>query len=578
MNKRTLFIGFLTAAFCVLTWWTWRQLNIKPLTRSSLNLSIDNNVESMDPAKAYSDDSLVLSAQVLEPLFQYHYLKRPYEIQPLIAEAMPQVERDGTLLRIKIKPGIYFHDHVAFKGRRELHADDFVTQFKRLAMSGLKSPGKSLFSGLVVGFDEYGAEIGDDWRKIRTYPMRGVEARDRWTIVIHLTKPEPNFIYYLAMNFVVPVPWELVEFHKNNLDHVLVGTGPYVFRRFKKQCYQMARFPGYREDYYPTSGDRYANVQKLLTSSKERIPFIDSVKFCLAPEEERWKSFLDHEIDLLSVPKTYITKLYDERGELAPELKRLNLKLKHFPNLANRWYSFNMRDPLFGKNLNLRLAIAYAIDYTEYIQVISQNTNLRANSLLVPGIAGYLPADEFRFKYDPELAREYIRMAGFKDPTEIPEIVYSTRGTQPIQLLEASFIKRQLEAVGFRVKIEELEFTEFLRKGRAGELQFFTDNWFFDYPDGENIAQLLVSANSPGINKSGYQNSRVDELYAELKKTSNQEIREKILHEIEAIVFQEVPWIPMMYESSFVLQHPEIKNFRKSSLIRNYVKYLKIEN
>jgi oligopeptide transport system substrate-binding protein len=577
MKKRSFFTGILIVFFAALTWWNWRQLRIDPLERKTLRLSLDNLVESLDPARSYSDDSLTVSSQVLEPLYQYHYLKRPYEIQPLLAEAIPQVEQNGTLVTINIKHGIFYHSHPSFKAPRELIAEDFVMQFKRLA-TDLKSPGRSLFSGLVVGFDDYYKETSGDWTKIRTRPLKGVEASDSHTLILHLTKAEPNLIYYLAMNFIVPIPWELIEVQKNDLNEVLVGTGPYEYRGYNGKCFQMQKFKHYREEYYPTSGDRYANVQKLLTSSKERIPFIETVQFYVAPEEDRWKKFLAHELDLLTVPKTFITKLYDQDGELAPELKRLDVKLRHFPSLANRWYSFNMRDPILGKNKNLRMAIAYGIDYTKYIQLLSQNTNLRANSLLVPGISGYMPAEEFRFKYDPGLAKEYLKMAGIKDPSELPEIIYSTRGTQPIHLLEAKFIKEQLEALGFKVKIEVLEFSEFLKKGRAGELQFFTDNWFFDYPDAENILQLLITSNSPGINKSGYSNPDVDKLYLELKETYQQEAREKIFKQIENIVFDDLPWIPMMYESTFVLQHPEIKNFRKSSVIRNFVKYLKIEN
>jgi ABC-type transport system substrate-binding protein len=210
--------------------------------------------------------------------------------------------------------------------------------------------------------------------------------------------------------------------------------------------------------------------------------------------------------------------------------------------------------------------------------VLSQNTNLRANSILVPGISGYLPAKDFRFKYDPALAKEYLKQAGFANPNQMPTIVYSTRGNQGVNLLEADFIKEHLEKIGLKVEIQVLTFSEFLTKGRAGELMFFTDNWLFDYPDGENILQLLVSSNFPGVNKSGYNNPRIDELYHSLKETTNMDNRDKIIHEMEEIVFEDMPWIPMMYESSFVLQYPEIKNFRKSSIIRNYIKYIKIEN
>ena len=579
MKKRTILIVIAFISLIGLGLIVWKKFKFQSLSPSLLSLSLDNAFDSLDPSKAYSDDSLIVSSQVLEPLYQYHYLKRPYEIQPLVAAELPLFEQKGLVLKIKLKNKIIYHDHAVFKGKtRYLKAEDFVNQFKRLAMESLKSPARSLFSGLILGFDDYGKKINENWTKIKTTPLEGVVAMDDQTLVIKMSRPEPNMIYYLALNFAVPVPWELLVAEENKLDKVLVGTGPYEYTGFVSNYFGMKKFLKYRLDYYPSSGDRYANVEKLLVSSKEKIPFIDEVRFYVtSQEEERWAMFLKRDIDLLTVPKTFIPKLYDANGELSPELKSKDIILKHFPILANRWLSFNMKDPLLGKNDFLRRAIAYAIDYSKYVQVLSQNTNLRANSILVPGISGYLPAKDFRFKYDPVLAKEYLRQAGFDKPEKMPTIIYSTRGNQSIHLLEADFIKKHLEAIGLKVQIEVLTFPDFIRKGRAGELMFFTDNWLFDYPDGENILQLLVSRNFPGVNKSAYSNPRIDALYDELKKTTNLDLRDAIIQQMEEIVFNDLPWIPMMYESSFVLQYPEIKNFRKSSIIRNYVKYLKLE-
>ncbi|MBA2405934.1 MAG: hypothetical protein H0V66_14250 [Bdellovibrionales bacterium] len=579
MKKRTLLFSLAFLGILALGYLGWTKLKFNSNGPSLLSLSLDNAFDSLDPAKAYSDDSLLISAQVLEPLYQYHYLKRPYEIQPLVAEGLPLLEAKGKLLKIKLKKNIHYHDHPAFKGKpRFLTAEDFVIQFKRLAMKSLKSPGKSLFSGLILGFDDFGDKINEDWKKIKSTPLEGVTALDDQTLIIKMSRSEPNMLYYLALNFAAPVPWEILEFQENKLDKDLIGTGPYEYTGFSSNYFGMKKFGNYRQDFYPSSGDRYANVEKLLDSSKEKIPFIDEVRFYVtSQEEERWAMFLNRDIDLLTVPKTFIPKLYDPNGELSAELKSKEVKLKHFPILANRWLSFNMKHPLVGKNDFLRRAIAYAIDYSKYVQVLSQNTNLRANSILVPGISGYLPAKDFRFKFDPALAKEYLNQAGFDKPEKMPTITYSTRGNQSIHLMEAEFIKQHLEAIGLKVQIEVLSFPDFIRKGRAGELMFFTDNWLFDYPDGENILQLLVSRNFPGVNKSAYSNEKIDQLYDELKQTTNLDQRDRIIQQMEEIVFNDLPWIPLMYESSFVLQYPEIKNFRKSSIIRNYVKYLKLE-
>lgn len=580
MRKSTIVLVVLTLGFLSLALWSWNKLEFSPLTSTHLRLPLDNKVESLDPARAYSDDSLFVSAQVLEPLYQYHYLKRPYELQPLIAEGFPKISNKGKLVVVHLKKNVFFHPHPAFGGEdRELIAEDFVTQFKRLSLEELKSPGRGIFNGLIEGFQNYNSVIGGDWRKLPDVPLKGVKALDKYTLEIELLKSEPNINYYLALNFLAPVPWELVKYTGNKLDETLVGTGPYIYQGEQDGALLMDKNKNYRDAFYPTSGDRYANVQKLLSSSKEKLPFIDSIRFeVINNEKERWDKFFNHEFDLLTVPKTYIDQLYDEAGELVEEIKKRKLELKHFPILANRWLAFNMSDPLLGKNKFLRQAIAYSINYDEYIKLLSSNTNLRANSLLVPGISGYMPAKDFRFVYDPQKARKLIKEAGFDAPSSVPKIVYSTRGTQAVNIKEANFIKEQLEKIGLKVEIEILSFSEFLQRGRAGQLMFFTDNWLFDYPDGENILQLLYSSNFPGVNKSGYSNARVDELYNELKMTTNPDQRDNIFHAMEEIIFDDLPWIPMMYESSFVLHYPEIKNFRKSSIIRNYVKYLKIQN
>ena len=280
MKKRTLVFFFLFLGLIGLGYLGWKKIKFNSSNPSLLSLSLDNAFDSLDPAKAYSDDSLIVASQVLEPLYQYHYLKRPYEIQPLVAETLPLFEEKDTVLRIKLKKKIFYHDHPAFKGKpRYLKAEDFVVQFKRLAMKSLKSPGKSLFSGLILGFDEFGDKIHEDWKKIKSTSMEGVIAVDDSTLVIRMSRAEPNMIYYLALNFAVPVPWEILEYQENKLDKVLIGTGPYEYSGLKENYFGMKKFTHYRQDFYPTSGDRYANVEKLLDSSKEKIPFIDEVRF-----------------------------------------------------------------------------------------------------------------------------------------------------------------------------------------------------------------------------------------------------------------------------------------------------------
>ncbi len=572
MKKFAPFAVVGTLSLAALLWWWLRPT---PVVRERLELSVENVVETFDPAKAYSDDALTIMSQVLEPLYQYHYLKRPYEIIPMVAEGLP--EGDETNIIVRLRPGLFYHPHPAFGGKvRELHAEDVVMALKRIAFMPTASPFRSFFAETLVGFREFGEAVGEDWRKLRTTPLAGASAQEL-ELRLRLTRPEPNLIYYLAMSALAPVPWEVVDFHQNDLSQVLVGTGPYQYLGFSRDRYQLTAFDKYREDFYPTTGDRYANIQNLLSNSRERIPFIREVNYHVMPTEEaRWSAFLEGKIDLLAVPKGLLPRIMGEGGKGKRELEERGVQVKHFPVQALRWLSFNMRDPLWGKNVALRQAIAHAVDVDAYIDILSQKTNLKAHSLLVPGLPGYDPSSSLPFHFDLARARAFLSQAGYPGGKGLPPLRYSTRGNQDVNLVEAEFLKGQLARIGIRLEVEVLTFTDFLKRGRAGELQFFTDNWLFDYPDGENIMQLLVSANIPGINKAGYQHPQVDAWYRELRVTEDTGEKVRLMGLIEKQVMRDLPWIPLMCESSYVLLAPHVHNYRKSSVARNYLKYLKL--
>ena len=104
--------------------------------------------------------------QALETLYQYHYLKRPFEAIPLLAKELPDISEDGRTYRIKIKENIYYHNHDNYLEKdRKLVAQDFVWQIKRLAFKPINSPGTWLFEGKIKGFNEFSRSVGVDFQK-----------------------------------------------------------------------------------------------------------------------------------------------------------------------------------------------------------------------------------------------------------------------------------------------------------------------------------------------------------------------------------------------------------------------------
>ena len=103
-------------------------------------------------------------------------------------------------------------------GTRELIADDYVYQIKRLAHPRLHSPIFGLMSEYIVGLKDYAAEAARPAAKTsppgrvsRSQPVRadGVTVVDRYTYRIKVKGKYPQFLYWLAMPFFAPVPAEV---------------------------------------------------------------------------------------------------------------------------------------------------------------------------------------------------------------------------------------------------------------------------------------------------------------------------------------------------------------------------------
>jgi ABC-type transport system substrate-binding protein len=542
--------------------------------KTPMSLAINNPIKSFDPAVVFNDDALFVMAQSLESLYQYHYLKRPFEVIPSLADGMPEISPDGLVYTIKVKKGIKYHNRYNFLAKnRTVTVDDFIWQIKRLAFEPLKSTGAWLFAGNLKGFNEFKTSVGSNLEKFYSEDLTGLEKIDDLTMKVHLKKPDPNLLYFLSMHFTAPVPLEIIKSFNNDLKNIMIGTGPYEYVGFEENKYNFKKFQGFHEEYYPSTGDRYANTEKLLNSSKERLPFIKELEFrVVTGEDNRWKEFIAGNIDILDVPKKQLIKLSDPTSETNRKFKDDGIIVKHFSRQTTRWIGFNMNDPVIGKNLNLRRAIAHIINHDKYIELLTNNTNLKSNSIFNPSIQGYLPEHRLPYSFNVLKAKEYLKKSGYK-PGELT-LTYSTRGKQAVHHEEANFLKEQFSIIGINLNINFIEFADFLKLGRSGKLQFWTDNWIYDYPDGENLLQLLISKNHPGINKSGYSNPKVDLLYKKLTKTLNKNDRFKIMYEIEEIVEKDLPWVMLMYESTYIIQQKNIKNFRKSFFIRNFIKYL----
>ena len=543
------------------------------------HIALRSDVSTLDPANAYDSVSISINSQIYEQLYEYHYLHRPYLIQPLLAKSLPSLNRDRTQYTIEIKKDIHYHDHPVFKGKtRSVKAIDFIHQIKRIALSQTKSNGWFLFENKIKGLDEF-RKNASSYQDILNKNVSGLQAPNDSTLIITLKAPYPQLKYILAMGFASPMPYEAIEFYKNNLNERPMGTGPFKLTEWNRGLNLiLEQNPHYRQTTYPQRGDSYAKTHGLLEDAGKYLPFLSKIKFHIIKESQtRWLNFLNKKIDFLPIPKDNFNMAITAQGELSPELKGKDISLQIVPTFTYWWVAFNMTDPIIGKNLKLRQAIAHSIDIKKYLKLFTNNIGQKANSIFIPEITGYDSTAQVNFQYNLEKAKKLLAESGYPEGEKLPTFTYSVRGSSTFNRQQGEYFQEMLEKIGIKIKVEVNTFPGFLQKMRRGKLQIWTDGWVLDYPDAENISHLLYSKNHPpGPNHSFYSNPKVDHLITQLKYLEYGGKKSSIMKKINQQVLKDLPWIPLYYQRNYILYQNYFKNFRKSDLISNYLKYIKI--
>ncbi len=544
-----------------------------------INLSIPSDISTLDPANCYDTVCYVPLAQVYEPLYEIEYLKRPYTLRPLLADGFPEISNNRLKYTFKIKKGIKYQDSDIIPKGREVKSQDFVNQIKRLAFKGTRSQGFFLVDQKITGINEWRDKVETDLNLFFKEAIPGVSAPDDQTLVIELVRPYPQLLWAMAMTFTSPVPEEAIKATQNDLRQKFVGTGPYIITNYNpSQEVTLKKNEAYSSSVYPTQGDRFAHENSLLKDAGAKLPFVKNIKISVIEETQtEWLNFMSKKIDLVNLTKDQYPLALNKDGKLKTEITKNNIHLQASPTLIYWWIAFNMKDQIFGKNLNLRKAIAHGVNIDKYIELFTYNIAQKANSIYPPGVAGYSPSTDLPYKYDLLLAKDFLQKAGYPEGKGLPKLFFDVRGTDTRKRQMGEFIQQELRHIGIEVEVRINTFPAFLEKSRNGELQFWQGGWVLDYPDSENVLQLLTTSNlSPGPNTSQYSNPEYDKMYNELRELEDGDRKFELMKKMEEMIHRDLPWSMQYYARNYILYHDHLKNFRYSDIIYNNIKYLKL--
>jgi ABC-type transport system substrate-binding protein len=615
--------------------------------KSILYASFVTRPKHLDPVQSYTEDEAQFTQQVYEPLLQYHYLKRPYELIPLTAVDLPKPRSiEGgkyTVYEIRIRPGIRYQPHPAFirenlklernridrlkspyqlpTATRELVADDYIYQIKRLAHPRLHSPIFGLMAEHIVGMAEFAndlkrADTRQGWLDLRKYGLKGVERVDTHAFRVTLNGTYPQFIYWLAMPFFAPVPWEADQFfsqpgmeQKNfTLDWWPVGTGAYMLTENNPNARMvLERNPNFHGEVYPGEGEPEDAGAGLLADAGKPLPFIDKLVFSREKEGiPYWNKFLQGYYDTSGIGSDQFDQAVRVSIEgdtnVTPEMEAKGIRLSTSVETTIGYIAFNWLDPVVGgpaeRARKLRQAISIAFDVEEQITIFANGRGIPAQGPIAPEIFGYRDGREGinPIVYDwvdgkpqrksIEVAKRLLAEAGYPDGRDArtgqPLVIYFdtvVRGAGD----KASFdwIRRQFEKLSIQLVIRDTDWNRFQEKILKGDTQTFRLGWNADYPDPENFLFLLNGAQSrarsQGENAANYANPEFDALFEKMKNMPNSPERQKIIDRMVDIARADAPWIWGVNPKKYSLRHSWIANDKPNTMARNNMKYLRID-
>ncbi|MBI3544418.1 MAG: hypothetical protein HY075_14195 [Deltaproteobacteria bacterium] len=548
-----------------------------PPKENVLRMALDQKVRSFDPHVTSDVYSNQVQSLVYETLYTYHYLKRPLEVIPALAESLPVFSKDRKTMTIKLKKGIRFQDDACFKATngkgRELSSADVVYMFERVSGTKIVSPTFGSLEHKIVGIDEFHAG--------KASSIVGISAPDASTVVIKLAEPQPRFTFnFLDMHTAI-VPKECVAALGDEFPRHPVGTGPFhIVQADLSSKVVGVRNPDYHTVAYPTEGNPGDKEAGMLDDAGKQLPLVDKVVMEVLEEKQpQWLKFLAGDFEYLGIPKDNIGVALPG-GKLSPEISKLGVK--HFSQARGDVTTqfFNMDDPIWGKSKDLRHAFALAINRAEVIAVQYAGQAIQAQSLLDPIQYGYDP--KFKSKWadrDVAKAKELLAKAGYPEGKGLPPLQMPTNNDTVARQFD-ELLSRQLKEVGITLKADPMTWPEFEKRGRTKNFQIMGMGFASGVPDFDDAANLIHSRYAaPGDNFASYRNAEVDKLVDEVGALDNGPVRLAKIHRIQELMDEDMAYVPMVHRVGNQLFQPWVRNpvYLDNMFVGMFARYLRVQ-
>jgi peptide/nickel transport system substrate-binding protein len=364
--------------------------------------------------------------------------------------------------------------------------------------------------------------------------VEAVEAPDDYTVVFKMKEPNVAMIGYLGWYGTFIMPKHIFDngqtWDENPAAMNPIGSGPFKFGEFKQgEKIVIVANP----DYFGGA------------------PKVSQVVFRIIPDDSTAvQALINGEIDVLEgVPSTEVENLKKNQN--------VRLALNEYPSPMYMVFNFKyepLQDPA------LRKAIATAINKQEISDKIFLGIQKPEYNMYPSLINWASNSEQTSPKHNTAAARKILEDAGY----QLDSDGFYVRGLT-LDIFEGwgypesgQIIQSNLKDAGIEVKLNVMEFNAW------NEKVFINRNFILEIQggfQGPDPAALGSRLSTNGVmNQGSYSNPKVDALFEEGNRIGDKTQRAKIYKDIQAMLAEDLPIVPIVMYSAFDANRSNVTN------------------
>jgi oligopeptide transport system substrate-binding protein len=492
-------------------------------------------IASLDPAFAKNQSIMWAVHQLYNTLVQ---VDSNMKLTGAVAKNW-EIANDNLSITFHLNTGVFFHDDACFannRGRR-LVAQDVVYSLGRIIDKSVASPGAWIFNNRVDS----------------THPFTAINDS---TFLLRLLKPFTPMLGILSMQYCSIVPHEAVEKYGNDFRHHPVGSGPFAFVAWEEgQALVMKK----NENYFERD------------EAGHTLPYLDGIKVSFFDNKAtEFLEFQQHRLDFINdIDASFKDEVLTKTGNLKSAWQgKVQLQKHAYLNIEYIGILVDENNPLVKSSplrlQKIRQAINYGFDREKMMLYMRNSIGTAAESGFVPaGLPSFNEKMVKGYDFNVAKAKQLLTEAGYPEGKNLPAMKLLTI---PIYADLGTYIASELRQIGINIQVEAIQKSLLLEQTSKSQAPLFRGSWIADYPDAENYLSVFYSANPAPPNYTRYKNADFDNLYNKAIAEKNDSIKYTLYQQMDRLIINDAPVIPLWYDMVIHLVHNNISNFPSNSL------------